>query len=54
MALIVCSKCSSELSDKSFKCPGCGQYNVKGLAKYGFALLYVIVVTIVYYRWMAK
>jgi hypothetical protein len=54
MALIVCSKCSKELSGNAIKCPHCGEYNRKGLLKYGFALLYVIVVTIVYYRWMAK
>ncbi len=54
MAQNICAKCNQGLTPNAVKCPQCGEYNVKGLMKYGFALLYLIVVTIVYYRWIAK
>jgi hypothetical protein len=54
MLKIDCSNCGRGVSSNAFKCPYCGEFNVKALIRYGFAILYVILVTIVYYWWMRK
>ncbi len=54
MAQITCTKCSRELSRNAVKCSYCGQYSFKGSIKYVFALIYVILVTIMYYKWMRR
>ncbi len=54
MVQITCSNCNRGLSVNAIKCSHCGKYNTKGLVKYGFAIFYVILVTIVYYKWMGN
>ncbi len=50
---VTCSNCSRGLSVNAIKCPHCGKYHTKALVKYGCAIIYVIIVTIVYYKWVA-
>ncbi len=54
MAQNICIKCNRELSANAIRCPACGQYISKNLFKFGFAVLYVILVTVFYYRWMQR
>ncbi|MBI5482850.1 MAG: zinc ribbon domain-containing protein [Deltaproteobacteria bacterium] len=54
MARNSCPKCNRELSANAVRCPACGQYIARNIVKFGFAALYVILVTVFYYRWMQR
>lgn len=54
MAQNICTKCNRILSVNAVRCGVCGQYVTKNLVKFGFALLYVVIVTVVYYKWMRR